>query len=153
MGIESQKLSPLLYLRTREHVESVLQTGPHVAQPVVSLVSHTEGFQAWWNSPAWIGVYWRKNSSLPSSLAALVGTPSGFVLFPLTLETQLNFPLWKFEKQPRQHFKLSAPSPCSCVCNNHLFVPAKLDADFSVWRVKGLTHFFRFILGGHICHL
>lgn len=45
-------------------------------------------------------------------------------------------------------FQATFQTPCSSICNNHLFLPSNLDPAFTLWSERGLAHFSDLYLEG-----
>lgn len=87
------------------------------------------------------------NSSHPLSLAALVCSSLPYCC-PNYIRNPVVLCSLKIWKQFRQHFKLSAPIPCTLICSNHLFHPSILDTAFTLWKERCLAHISDLYLEG-----
>ncbi len=93
---------------------------------------------------------WCKMESLScytSSLVALTCSPlplvaSNYTTNPVVLST---LKIWT---QFRKHFKLNNLVLLGPLCNNHTFLPSKLDSTFALWKEKGIISFQDLFLNG-----
>lgn len=92
---------------------------------------------------------WDKMESLSchtSSLAALTCSPLPISAVKYLSNTVLS--TLKIWTQFRKHFKLSNFNLFGLLCNNHLFLPSKLDSAYMLWNDKGTTSFRDLFLDG-----
>lgn len=105
-------------------------------------------------------IYWMRSSEgtdwfeteskscTATSLQALVTSSLPIKIVKYTSNPVVHFTL-KIWTQLRQHFKLrQALLFQSPICNNHAFLPAKLDSAFKQWQDKGISRFSDLYIDG-----